>query len=87
MKYTGTLSSKGQATVPLQIRRRLGVRQGDRIEFVAQGDLTILRPARESPNAFVRYAGALGTFPGGIDEISAWVDDLRSPDKRRRRAK
>jgi AbrB family looped-hinge helix DNA binding protein len=87
MKYTSTLSSKGQVTVPLQIRRRLGVRQGDRVEFVAQGDLTILRPAREIPNPFLRYAGALGTFPGGTQEINAWVHDLRSPDGRRRRPK
>ena len=80
MKYTSTLSTKGQVTIPLPVRRRLGLREGDRIEFVAQGELTIIRPAREAVNPFARYAGALGTFPEGVDQVNAWVDDLRSPD-------
>ena len=40
------LSSKGQITVPLEIRRRVGLKKGDRVEFVVQGDWTIIRPAR-----------------------------------------
>lgn len=30
---TATLTSKGQLTLPKEIRERLGVRQGDRVEF------------------------------------------------------
>jgi len=84
MKYTSTLTSKGQVTVPLPIRRRLGLRQGDRIEFATQGESIIIRPARETPNPFEPYAGALGTFPGGIGEINAWMKDLRNSPRRRR---
>jgi len=85
MSYTSSISSKGQVTVPLEIRRRLGLRRGDRVEFVAQGELTVLRPARGAPNPFARYAGALGTFPGGVRESNAWMDDLRRPAAPRRR--
>ena len=85
MKLTSTLTSKGQLTVPLPIRRRLGLRRGDRVEFVADGEHTMIRPAREDPNPFARYAGALGAFPGGVAGINAWLDDLRSPGKPRRR--
>jgi len=85
MSHTSSISSKGQVTVPLDIRRRLGLRKGDRVEFVAQGELTILRPARGAPNPFARYAGALGTFPGGVREINAWMDDLRGPATPHRR--
>lgn len=84
---SSSVSSKGQVTVPIKIRRRLGLRQGDRIEFVAHGELTVIRPARGGQNPFASYSGALGTFPGGIAEINAWVDDLRRPEKRRRRAR
>ena len=85
MKYSSTVSSKGQVTVPLPIRRRLGLREGDRLEFVAQGELTIIRPASEASNPFAAYGGVLNTFPGGVDEINAWLDQLRNPENRRRR--
>ena len=71
--------------VPLEIRRRLGLREGDRLEFVAQGELTLIRPARDARNPFAAYAGALGTFPDGVAEINAWVDDVRRPGKPRLR--
>ena len=82
---SSTISSKGQVTVPLPIRRRLGLREGDRVEFVAQGELTVIRPGRQKPNPFARYAGALGTFAGGPREINAWIDELRRPTGSRRR--
>ena len=31
---TATLSSMGQITIPLEVRRKLGVSTGDRVEFV-----------------------------------------------------
>ena len=31
---TATLTSKGQITIPLEVRRKLGVDSGDRVEFV-----------------------------------------------------
>jgi len=43
-----TLTSKGQITIPLAVRRRLGLDAGDRVEFVelAPGEFT-LKPATE----------------------------------------
>lgn len=35
---TATLSSKGQITIPLQVRQKLGVTTGDRVEFVELAD-------------------------------------------------
>lgn len=34
---TSTMTSKGQVTIPLDVRRRLGLDAGDRIEFVEIG--------------------------------------------------
>ena len=81
MKYTSSLSSKGQVTIPHEIRSRLGLAPGDRVEFVIQGNLTVLRPDRGDTNPFAKYVGILGTFPGGIVEINAWVRDLRDDDE------
>ena len=33
MRRSATLSSKGQITIPSEVRRHLGLRKGDRVEF------------------------------------------------------
>ena len=77
--YTGSVTSKGQVTVPKPIRERLGLKQGDRIEFVSENGRTVVRRARSVTNPFSKYVGALGTFKSR-KEINAWVRDLRDPD-------
>lgn len=43
---TSTMTTKGQVTIPLDVRRRLGLNAGDRIEFVEGGDGTFaIKPA------------------------------------------
>ncbi|MCL2788222.1 MAG: AbrB/MazE/SpoVT family DNA-binding domain-containing protein [Micrococcales bacterium] len=34
---TATLTSKGQITLPIEVRRGLGLRQGSRVDFVQDG--------------------------------------------------
>jgi antitoxin PrlF len=80
-KYTSPISSKGQVTVPLEIRKRLGVGAGDRIEFVIEGDQTLIRPSRDNPDPFEKQMGILGPFPGGEAGIKAWIDDMRSDEE------
>ena len=48
MANSSVVSTKGQVTVPKEIRKRLGLTRGDRVEFVARGNETIIRPARRS---------------------------------------
>jgi AbrB family looped-hinge helix DNA binding protein len=33
-----TVTSKGQVTIPLEVRERLGIRQGTRVEFLETAD-------------------------------------------------
>lgn len=80
--YSGSVTSKGQVTVPKAIRERLGIKQGDRLEFVSENGRTIVRRARPSANPFSKYVGALGAFKSR-KEINTWVRDLRDPDKGR----
>jgi len=84
MKYSSTISSKGQVTVPQHIRNRLGLLPGDEVEFVIEGERTVIRPARTAENAFEKYRGALGTFPGGAEEINTWLQDLRAEEPKRK---
>ncbi len=81
MKYSSSISSKGQVTVPQEIRNRLGLTAGDRVEFVIEGERTVIRPSRRASNPFDKYKGALGTFPGGVREINAWLDDVRDEEQ------
>lgn len=81
MKNSSTISSKGQVTVPQEIRKRLGLEPGDRIDFVIDGDRTIIRPSRSAEDPFDKYRGILGPFPGGEEGIKAWIDDMRSDEE------
>ncbi len=80
MGSVATVTSKGQVTIPREVRRRLGVKEGDRVEFVTEGGVTLIRPLRAETNPFVPYVGALGTFPAGAADVKAWVRDLRDED-------
>jgi AbrB family looped-hinge helix DNA binding protein len=78
MTHSSVISSKGQVTVPQEIRIRLGLKEGDRVEFVVEGGNTVIRPVHSEENPFEAYAGALeGAFPHGVREINAWVDKMR----------
>ena len=78
--YYSTISSKGQVTVPLEIRHRLGLRVGDRVEFVIDNDKTIVRPARQIQTPFEEYVGILPAFKGK-QQINEWVAGLREDDQ------
>lgn len=79
MATSSTISSKGQITVPIEVRRRLGVKQGDRVEFVVEDGKTILRPIQPTENPFDKWIGRLPGFKS-VDEINAWVREMRDPD-------
>ena len=77
---SSSISSKGQVTIPIEIRKRLGVKEGDRVEFVVEGGKTILRPARGIVNPFEKYAGAIPHFRNRT-EVKKWVRNLRDDDE------
>jgi antitoxin PrlF len=79
MPPSSTISSKGQVTVPIEVRHRLGLKEGDRVEFVFEDGRTVLRPARVEENPFAAYVGILPAF-SSLEEINAWIRDLRDDD-------
>ena len=42
---TTTVTSKGQVTIPLDVRRKLGIRKGSKVEFTVVGDHVEMRIA------------------------------------------
>ena len=57
------LTSKGQVTIPKDIRERLGLRPGDEIEFVEQdGSFRLQKRVVASP--FEKYRGYLRHLAG-----------------------
>jgi len=76
MNPSSTISSKGQVTVPIEVRHRLGLNEGDRVEFVFEEGRTVLRPVRMAKNPFEAFVGVLPAFTTK-EEVNAWVSDLR----------
>lgn len=72
------ISSKGQITIPLKIRQRLGVKAGDKVEFVIEEGKTILKPARSNDNPFDKWIGILA-LPDGMTH-DEWFRSIRYPD-------
>jgi AbrB family looped-hinge helix DNA binding protein len=77
MQKRARITSKGQITVPREIRRLLGVRPGDGLVFESDDSGTRVRPARvESP--FARYRGMGNpTIPSGRKAIIQRIRELR----------
>lgn len=64
MKATATVSSKGQVTLPREVRERLGVEKGDKLEFTLDEQGIHLRPVRSGRNPFLSW---LASRPAGRD--------------------
>ena len=77
MKKQAKITAKGQITVPLAIRRALGVRAGDMLLFETDEDGIRVRPVRaESPFAKYRGIGNRGIV-SGKKAITHWMRELR----------
>ena len=77
MKKQARITSKGQITVPHEIRRALGVRPGDKLLFEKDGSGVRGRPVRtKSPFEKYRGIGSVG-IPRGRKAIVRWVRELR----------
>jgi AbrB family looped-hinge helix DNA binding protein len=42
--YTAKVGKRGQVTIPIAIRRRLGLEEGDQVAVVPQGEQIVLQP-------------------------------------------
>jgi antitoxin PrlF len=75
------VTSKGQVTIPVEVRKSLGVKPGDKIRFEPhEGGFRVVREIEE--NVFEKWRG-IGEFPGmgqGRDAIVAYFREMRGHD-------
>ena len=77
MQREAKITSKGQITVPREIRQALGVNPGDKIVFEQNGKDVSVRPVR-SKSVFAKYRG-IGNpgVPTGRAQVLRKVRELR----------
>lgn len=77
VKKAARITSKGQITVPHEIRQALGVRPGDKLLFEKDSGGIRVRPIR-SKNPFEKYRG-IGThgIGRGKKAVLRWLRELR----------
>jgi antitoxin PrlF len=77
IKKESKITSKGQITVPIEVRRILGVSTGDKLIFESDASGVRIRPLRRR-NLLKKYRG-VGT-PGigrGRKAINRWLREMR----------
>ncbi|GHU89740.1 AbrB family transcriptional regulator [Clostridia bacterium] len=63
------ISSKGQVTIPIEIRRRLGLKEGDKVVFTEQNDnIVLLNSNRLAWREFQRDMAGAAEEAGFKDE-------------------
>ena len=74
------VTSKGQVTIPIEIRKKLGIKNGDKILFVEEaGKIYMLNSSmdalREAQKAFAGEAERLGLKDD--DDVMAMIKEMR----------
>lgn len=78
MTITAKLTSKGQITIPIKLRRKLGLRAGDRVTLHDRGTVVDIEPAANYAAKIERWRG-IGV-PGigpGLEAVLAAVREMR----------
>jgi len=74
-----TLTAKGQVTIPYEIRRQMGLKTGDRLEFRLDGTgQLVVRPAIQPS-----YKRLSGMLRHRAKERPVTIDDMRQAVRRR----
>ena len=74
-----TLTSKGQVTIPKQIRDELGLKPGSEVEFVREEGKVVLRRRSIPPAVFKKWRGFLkDRFPNAA-AVDEYMEEIRGP--------
>lgn len=68
--YIATVTSKGQISLPAELRRKLGITPNSQITLSIEGDSAVLRPVE------LTLEDIIGSIPALPDELDADYADL-----------
>jgi antitoxin PrlF len=79
MAVLATLTSKGQMTLPKEVRDRYGLKPGDKVEFVEENGQTVIKARNQRLIDLVDSLGPPPNGPKTLEEIedgiaSAWAE-------------
>jgi AbrB family looped-hinge helix DNA binding protein len=75
---SSSLTSKGQVTVPKAIREFLNVTEGDRLDFVVQDGLVVVRPGVRDLRALKGVLRRPGQKPASVEDMQVAIEAGRA---------
>ena len=83
---SATVTSKGQITIPKDVRERLGLEAGDRVVFVVHSDRdVVLKPAKTDVRELHGMLYRKGRRPCSIEEMDEGIARFLAEKHGRRR--
>lgn len=83
---SATVTSKGQITIPKEVRERLGLEAGDRVVFVVQSDQdVVLKPAKTDVRELRGMLYRKGRRPRSVLEMDEGIVRALADEHARRR--
>jgi antitoxin PrlF len=81
-----TVTSKGQITIPAELRAKLNLKEGDKLEFyMDRSGQVLVRPRNASPSAVFESAPRRGRPTSGMTDDEAIAASVLEKDRRSRR--
>lgn len=79
------ITSKGQVTIPIEVREALGLKQGDTLTFEAQAEYVVVRKRSTLAEVLERHKSILPTeedrvFADDDEAVAAYFDELDEGD-------
>ena len=69
----GTLASKGQVAIPVELQRKLGLQAGDRLHFDSRDGGAVVRPKKKPLTSVVGILRRLGQKTVSVAEMESAV--------------
>ena len=81
-----TVSSKGQISIPLEIRKKMSISRGDKLAAYASGDVIMLKPIRiPSEDDFEKLLDEAQEWAASVGYQESDVDDIIKSVRRKKR--
>jgi AbrB family looped-hinge helix DNA binding protein len=81
-----TVSSKGQISIPLEIRKKMSIARGDKLAAYASGDVIMLKPIRiPSEDDFEQLLDEAQEWAASVGYQESEVNDIIKSVRRKKR--